>query len=129
MELSEITAAARAAALEIIERSKISAGDILIVGCSTSEVVGFAPGTHSGPELGKAIMEGILPECLNRGIYLAAQCCEHLNRAVILEKAAADKYGADIRTFMLTLKSECVRIIKSQDNKLSPLIGRKEKNA
>ena len=96
MELSEITAAARASALEIIERSKITAGDILIVGCSTSEVVGFAPGTHSGPELGKAIMEGVLPECLSRGIYLAAQCCEHLNRAVILEKEAADKYGVDI---------------------------------
>ena len=96
MELSEITAAARASALEIIERSKISAGEILIVGCSTSEVVGFAPGTHSGPELGVAILQGILPECESRGIYLAAQCCEHLNRAVILEKAAADKYGVDI---------------------------------
>lgn len=96
MELSEITAAAKASALEIIERSHIGKGGILIVGCSTSEVVGFAPGTHSGPEIGKAILDGILPLCRERGIFLAAQCCEHLNRAVITEKAAADARNTDI---------------------------------
>ncbi len=96
MELETVTAAARAAAEELLDRSKIKAGEILIVGCSTSEVVGFAPGTHSGPEIGKAILDGILPLCRERGVFLAAQCCEHLNRAVILERAAAEKYGYEI---------------------------------
>ena len=96
MELSEITCAAKKSALEIIEKSHIGNGDIFIVGCSTSEVSGFAPGTHSGPDIGKAILDGILPVCRERGIFLAAQCCEHLNRAVIIEKEAADMKGVDI---------------------------------
>jgi len=96
MELETVTAAARAAAGEILEKAKLAPGEILIVGCSTSEVVGFAPGTHSGPELGKALLDGILPACEKRGVFLAAQCCEHLNRAVILERAAAEKYGLEI---------------------------------
>ena len=29
------------------------------------------------------------------GIYLAAQCCEHLNRALVVERAAAEKYMLD----------------------------------
>ncbi len=93
MLFSEITAAARSCALEIIERAGLSEGQILVVGCSTSEVHGFAPGTHSALEAGQAILDGILPVCRERGIFLAAQCCEHLNRAVVIEEAASAKYG------------------------------------
>lgn len=93
MLLSEITAAAHSAALEIIDKAALSAGQLLVVGCSTSEVHGFAPGTNSALETGRAILDGIYPLCRDRGIFLAAQCCEHLNRALVLEAAAAEKYG------------------------------------
>ncbi len=93
MNLEIITKESYEAARELIERSGIKAGQILLIGCSTSEVQGFDLGSHSGPEIGKAILDGILPAAKEKGIFLAAQCCEHINRAVILEEAAMEKYG------------------------------------
>ncbi len=75
-------------AAEIIEKAKLSAGDILVVGCSTSEVLGDKIGTNSSPETAKEIFEGIYKACGEKGVYLAAQCCEHLNRAIITEREA-----------------------------------------
>ncbi len=76
-------------ALELIEAARPESGSIFVVGCSTSEVLGSALGTNSAPEVGRAIMEGVLRACRENGLYLAAQCCEHLNRAIILEREAA----------------------------------------
>ena len=63
-------------------------GDIVVVGCSTSETLGNQVGSHSVPEVGKAIYEGIQSVFGAQGIYIAAQCCEHLNRAIIIEHEA-----------------------------------------
>lgn len=93
MELELITKQAHDAAEELIIRSGIKKGQILLIGCSTSEVQGFDLGSHSGPEIGKAILDGILPAAKAHGVYLAAQCCEHINRAVILEEEAMEKYN------------------------------------
>ncbi|MBQ8164161.1 MAG: TIGR01440 family protein [Clostridia bacterium] len=73
---------------ELCEVAKLKEGDIFIVGCSTSEVVGSKIGTNSDPDAAEKIFEGIYEELNKRGIYLAVQCCEHLNRAIITEKAA-----------------------------------------
>lgn len=86
--LEQITQQAAAATAELLATAELKAGDILVVGCSTSEVQGSKIGTDSVPETATAILEGILPLCKARGIYLAAQCCEHLNRAIVLEAAA-----------------------------------------
>ena len=64
-----------------------------MVGCSSSEIGSEKIGTHSSAEVGKAVFEGIKAELDKKGIFLVAQCCEHLNRALILERAAAEKYG------------------------------------
>ena len=95
MELNEITKQAREAAEELIEKSGIKPGQILVVGCSTSEIQGYDLGSHSGPEVGTAVLEGILPVAKAHGVYLAAQCCEHINRAVILEEEAMEKYNLE----------------------------------
>lgn len=71
----------------------MKAGQILVVGCSTSEVGGEKIGTYSSPELAAKVFGGIYAAVQEKGIYLAAQCCEHLNRALILETEAAEKYG------------------------------------
>ena len=63
-------------------------GDILVVGCSTSEVVGAKIGTNSDPNTAEEIFEGISSVLNEKGIYLAVQCCEHLNRAIVVERAA-----------------------------------------
>lgn len=91
--LEQVRKEAHAAAQQICEAAKLRQGQILVVGCSTSEVTGHKVGSYSSPELGQAIYEGMQEVLIPRGIYLAAQCCEHLNRALILERAAAEKYG------------------------------------
>ena len=74
---------------ELLEEAKLLKGDVLVVGCSSSEVANHQIGSYSGEEIGKAIFETLQEELLGRGIYLAAQCCEHLNRALIVEKEYA----------------------------------------
>lgn len=81
------------AAAEIIKTAKLTSGQLFVVGCSTSEVAGEKIGSSSSPELAEAVFAGIYKAVQEAGVYLAAQCCEHLNRALILEQAAADKYG------------------------------------
>ncbi|MGN1457294.1 MAG: TIGR01440 family protein [Acutalibacteraceae bacterium] len=92
----EITKQSRDAVLEIIERAKLTKGDVFVVGCSSSTVAGEDIGTASSVDIAKAIFDGIYPELTKRGIFLAAQCCEHLNRAIITEKAVAVAQNREI---------------------------------
>lgn len=92
-DLTKITNQSYTAAKELLEIAKPAPGQILVIGCSTSEVGGAGIGTFSSPELAEAIFEGIYKAAEEAEIYLAAQCCEHLNRAIILEEIAAEKYG------------------------------------
>ena len=89
----EITQQAREAVLELLEVAGLKAGDLLVIGCSSSEVVGERIGKGSSMEAAQAVFAGVYPVLKERGIYLAAQCCEHLNRALILEQEAAERFG------------------------------------
>lgn len=71
---------------ELCQVSKLEKGSILVVGCSTSEVVGSKIGTNSDPDTALEIFDGIYSVLKEKGIYLAVQCCEHLNRAIVTEK-------------------------------------------
>ena len=95
-EMTIIAQEAYTAAKELLQVAKVEAGEILVVGCSTSEVAGAGIGTYSSPELAEVVFGGIYQATEEAGIFLAAQCCEHLNRALILEKEAAVKYGYEI---------------------------------
>ena len=77
-----------AAVTELVDIAKLEKGDIFVVGCSTSEVVGSKIGTNSDPDTASELFDGIMSVLSARGIYLAVQCCEHLNRAIVVEKAA-----------------------------------------
>ena len=92
-ELMEITEEAYEAASQLLAAARPKKGSIFVVGCSTSEVAGERIGSFSSPELGQALFDGIYRAAKEAEVYLAAQCCEHLNRALILEKEAAVKYG------------------------------------
>lgn len=78
----------KSAAEELIAAAKLKKGDLLVVGCSTSEVVGSKIGTNSDPDTAKHIFDGIYSVLKKKGIYLAVQCCEHLNRAIVTERDA-----------------------------------------
>ena len=86
--LEKLKNEAAAAAAELIEIANLREGSILVIGCSTSETLGETLGSWSVPEAGEAIYEGISSVLREKKIYLAAQCCEHLNRAIIIEHAA-----------------------------------------
>lgn len=96
MELDRITAQARQAAGELLDAANLVPGELFVVGCSSSEIVGGQIGRHSSMEAAQAVLDGVLPPLQQRGIWLAAQCCEHLNRAVVVERAAAKAHGYEI---------------------------------
>ena len=95
MDMKEITDSARQAVLELLETAKLKKGSVLVVGCSSSEILGEKIGTASSMDAAQAVLAGILPVLQEREIFLAAQCCEHLNRALIVEEAMAEKYGLE----------------------------------
>ena len=83
---------AKTAAEQIILQAGLKKGQILVVGCSSSEVSGEKIGTYSSVDVAKAVFDGIFEVTNEHGIFLAAQCCEHLNRAIIIERAAVPNY-------------------------------------
>lgn len=93
--LEDIRQQAIAAVRELLELSEAKAGQILVVGCSSSEMVGETIGHGSSTEAAEALFDAIAPLLSERGVYLAAQCCEHLNRAIIVERACAEQYGLE----------------------------------
>ena len=86
IELQVIEQESRLAAMEICEASGIKRGEIFVVGCSSSEVLGDRIGTATNVGVAEAIYNGIAPVLEEKGVYLAGQCCEHLNRALVIDE-------------------------------------------
>ena len=87
---------ARQAVEELMEAAALKKGDLMVIGCSSSEMVGLRIGKGSSLEAAQAAFRGIYPVLQEKGVYLAVQCCEHLNRALIIEEEAAEKFGYEI---------------------------------
>lgn len=103
--IADIKVQTKEVLLQLLEEANLKEGNILVVGCSSSEVGSFKIGSNSSEEIGKAIFETLNEELSARGIYLATQCCEHLNRALIMEAEAAAKYGYEPVNVMPQLKA------------------------
>jgi len=93
--MENICKQAAKAVSELIEAAGLKAGQILVIGCSSSEIVGETIGHGSSYETAEAVFQAIMPILKEKQIYLAAQCCEHLNRALIVERECAEKYGIE----------------------------------
>lgn len=91
--LMAVRAQTRAAAEELLDVAGLSPGQVLVVGGSTSEVMGRRIGTAGSEAVAEAILEPLFEVTQAAGIYLAVQCCEHLNRALVVPRAAAERYG------------------------------------
>lgn len=85
---SNLYAEARAVIEELFLKADLKAGNIVVVGCSTSEIIGSTIGTNSSPDTAGTVFEALYEFAKEKGIYLAFQCCEHLNRAIVVERAA-----------------------------------------
>ncbi len=93
MNFEEVTDQSRQAAIEILDGANLKPGSIFVIGCSSSEVLGDQIGTATSMEAASAVYDGIIPVLRKRGILAAAQCCEHLNRALVVERSTMEKYG------------------------------------
>ncbi len=96
MMFEQITKDTNAVFTQLIETAKLHEGSIVVLGCSTSEVGGDRIGTHSSMDVAAAIYAGFFAMLKEKGIFLAAQCCEHLNRALVVERALAEKCNIPI---------------------------------
>lgn len=90
---------------EFFDAAKMKPGQVLVVGCSSSEIGSFRIGSHSSSEIGRTVFEVICKITRENGIALAAQCCEHLNRALILEEETAERWGWEVVNVVPQLKA------------------------
>ena len=93
MSYEAIAQQAHDAMEELLERAKLPKGALVVVGCSSSEIMGSNLGKGSTPDAAEAVYSAVAPLLSERGLYLAAQCCEHLNRALIVERECAERFG------------------------------------
>ena len=92
---SVLTRESAQAVTEICEAASLQEGEIFVVGCSSSEVLGSRIGTATNMEIAEALYEGIASVLQQRGIFLAGQCCEHLNRALVVEKEVLRRFDLE----------------------------------
>ncbi|MCL2045333.1 MAG: TIGR01440 family protein [Oscillospiraceae bacterium] len=90
--LLELAFSARNVALELCASANLKTGQAVVVGCSTSEIAGHSLGTNSSIDIGNAVFSALLSVFSEKGVYMAVQCCEHLNRAIITQREAAMGY-------------------------------------
>ena len=79
---------ARSVIEELWQKANLTKGAVVVVGCSTSEITGSSIGSNSSPETAETVFRGLYDFAKEKGIWLAFQCCEHLNRAIVAERAA-----------------------------------------
>lgn len=96
VDLREIRKQTYHALYDLLQAAKLKSGQIVVVGGSTSEVVGKRIGSCTNIGIANALLDGILPQIKENNLYLAIQCCEHLNRALVVEEECAEKYGLEI---------------------------------
>ena len=94
-QLGQIRKQAQRAVAELCDAAHLRPGALFVVGCSSSEVLGERIGTHTSMDVAGALYEGIASELKERGVFLAAQCCEHLNRALVVERTVLERYDLE----------------------------------
>jgi len=96
LDLKDLAVKVKESLESLLAVADLKPGSIVVVGCSTSEVAGQKIGSSSNMEIAEALMNGILPVIRKSCLYLAAQGCEHINRALVVEAACAEKYGFEV---------------------------------
>ncbi|MCL2703548.1 MAG: TIGR01440 family protein [Defluviitaleaceae bacterium] len=95
-EVSVISAQFTALIGECLERGNASAGQIFILGASSSEIAGERLGTADVSGIAGILIQLARKMCEARGVFLAVQCCEHLNRVLVVERECAERYSLTV---------------------------------
>ncbi|MDQ7793254.1 MAG: TIGR01440 family protein [bacterium] len=122
VDLEQLTSQVQAAVRQLTGVAGLRPGQILIVGCSTSEVLGHKIGTASNREVAEAVYRALEPEVQANRLYLAVQCCEHLNRALVTERACAEKYGLEIVGVVPHLKAGGALSVVAMERLADPVV-------
>ena len=88
---------------DVLEKANLKQGAIFVLGLSSSEVIGGQIGKESSQEIGEIIVKTILDILEEKGIHLAVQGCEHVNRALGVEWQVAEQFGLEIVSVLPTL--------------------------
>ncbi|WP_322924006.1 TIGR01440 family protein [Paenibacillus campi] len=94
-KISTIRSDAARIAREVAEAAKLGSSHILVIGASTSEIAGQRIGTSGTLDIAQELVEGIRDVQREFGFQLAFQCCEHLNRALVVERVTLERYRLD----------------------------------
>lgn len=92
----DITLDLTKATQELLAAANLKVQQILVIGCSTSEIAGHHIGQNSSIDIAHQVMDALIPIAEENGVFLAIQSCEHLNRALVIEEACADKYDLEL---------------------------------
>ncbi|MGC5325668.1 TIGR01440 family protein [Brevibacillus sp. SYSU BS000544] len=95
MDLSTILQQVKTVVSDVVEMASLSSGKVLVIGCSTSEVVGKLIGKAGSEEVASVLFQGIKEVADTHGLDLAFQCCEHLNRALVVERSTMNQLRLD----------------------------------
>lgn len=105
IDVTEITKQVKTAAEELLEIARLKPGQIVVVGCSTSEVRGAKIGSSGSEEVAESILSGLLEVCMRYEVRLAIQCCEHLNRALVVTRSTLNEYRLEEVSVMPVAKA------------------------
>ncbi len=118
----EIKTAAENATRELVKIANMKMGDIFVVGCASSAILGHTIGTTPDPDIARAAHRGIISVLEENGIYLASQCSAHLNRALVIERKAAEKYGFEIVSVVPTENDGSSFAMKAYNRCYDPVV-------
>jgi len=103
-------------------KANLRRGQILVLGCSTSEVIGQRIGQGSSLEVAEVLLPPLLERVHQQGIFLAVQGCEHINRALVVEEACVDHYGLEVVTVLPALHAGGAMTVQAWREFSSPLM-------
>lgn len=105
IEPSSVSQTAAQAARELLEAATWEPGDLIVLGCSSSEIIGGRIGKSSSAEVGEAVIAGLLPVTREAGLFLAVQGCEHINRSLVVEREYAKRRELEVVTVVPALNA------------------------
>lgn len=107
---------------EFFAQANLRSGQILVIGCSTSEVLGKHIGKGSSSEVAETLMPPLLKYVREHGLYLAVQGCEHINRALVVEEECVERYGLEPVTVLPGLNAGGAMSVKAYQSFTSPVM-------
>ncbi|HHY70143.1 MAG TPA: TIGR01440 family protein [Thermoanaerobacterales bacterium] len=123
MDLELISSEVSEAVEELFGIAPVKPGQILVVGCSTSEIAGGRIGKSSSMEVAEAVVKGIFNVIPKYDVSLAAQCCEHLNRALVVEEEIAEKYNLEIVSVVPVMHAGGAFATRVRENMKNPVVA------